>query len=364
MQSTLTTTVGSLLACAFAAAVALHAGYAVAGAGEETGAPRAYTEKGDGAASAPRCDAQYPSLLSRYRTRPPWPVAGVDYCVGHPAAIEFKDPAAISMAGVTVDRKKRLVTVTGNGVTLDGYDFSLDGGWGVVVEGNDATIQNCNFLVGANRNQPVLAAVSSSNVTVAYCAIDGHNEPSVGGLIESRGSGTLTVQYCWLKNAGGDMVQMHNGGRAAGLVLQYNLIQNAGMARGAHGDYTEFIDGPFTVTIEYNTTAQSGGASQGFMVEPDIGSNPGKIISGEIGNNTFTGTVNAFTGVTVADIVNTFTVRDNYFDPSRTSSGLAFGGPIRGGPNDNSAKSIYLRNVNMLTGAIVQDVKTSGISRR
>ncbi|TWI00689.1 hypothetical protein IQ17_04692 [Bradyrhizobium daqingense] len=268
------------------------------------------------------------------------------------------------MTGVTVDRRKRLVTVTGNGITLDGYDFSVDGGWGVVVEGDDATIQNCNFLVGGNRNQPVLAAVSSSNVRVAYCTIDGHNEPNVGGLIESRGSGTLTVQYCWLKNAGGDMVQMHNGGRAAGLVLQYNLIQNAGMAPGAHGDYTEFIDGPFTVTVEYNTTAQSGGTSQGFMVEPDIGSNAGRIISGEIGNNTLTGAVNAFTGVTVADIVNAFTVRDNYFDPSRTSSGLAFGGPIRGGPNDNSAKSIYVRNVNMLTGAIVQDVKTNGISRR
>ncbi|MFK4505762.1 hypothetical protein LPJ38_33190 [Bradyrhizobium daqingense] len=284
--------------------------------------------------------------------------------MGHPAGIEFKDPAAISMTGVTVDRRKRLVTVTGNGITLDGYDFSVDGGWGVVVEGDDATIQNCNFLVGGNRNQPVLAAVSSSNVRVAYCTIDGHNEPNVGGLIESRGSGTLTVQYCWLKNAGGDMVQMHNGGRAAGLVLQYNLIQNAGMAPGAHGDYTEFIDGPFTVTVEYNTTAQSGGTSQGFMVEPDIGSNAGRIISGEIGNNTLTGAVNAFTGVTVADIVNAFTVRDNYFDPSRTSSGLAFGGPIRGGPNDNSAKSIYVRNVNMLTGAIVQDVKTNGISRR
>ncbi|WP_247773366.1 hypothetical protein [Bradyrhizobium sp. 192] len=364
MQLSLKTAVRDLIARSFAAAVALHPACSLAGAAEDTGAPRAHSEKGDGASDAPHCDVQYPSLLSRYRVRPSWPVAGVDYCVGHPAAIGLKDPAAISMAGVTVDRKMRVVTVAGSGITLDGYDFSLDGGWGVVVQGDNAKIQNCNFFVGANRNQPVLAAGSSSNVTVAYCTIDGHNDPNVGGLIEHRGSGTLTVQYCWLKNAGGDMVQMHNGGREAGLALQYNLIQNAGMAPGAHGDYTEFIDGPFTVTIEYNTTAQSGGASQGFMVEPDIGSNPGRIISGEIVNNTFTGTVNAFTGVTVADIVNTFTVRDNYFDPSRTSSGLAFGGLIRGGPNDNSAKSIYLRNVNMLTGAIVQDVKTSGISRR
>ena len=364
MQSSLRAAVLSFLACSFAAGLAFHAAHSFARAANDTGAPQASSEQGDGASGAPRCDIQYPELLSRYRARPSWSVAGVDYCVGRPTAIELKDPAAISMSGVSVDRKMRIVTVTGNGITLDGYDFSLDGGWGVVVQGEDTKIQNSNFIVGSNGNKPVLAAVSSSNVTVAYSTIDGLNNPDVSGLIESRGSGSLTVQYCWLKNAGGDMVQMHNGGRAAGLVLRYNLIQNAGMAPGAHGDYTEFIDGPFTVTIAYNTTAQNGGASQGFMVEPDIGSNPGRIISGEIGNNTFTGTVNAFTGITVADIVNTFTVHDNYFDPSRTSSGLAFGGPIRGGPNDNSVKSIYLRNVNMLTGAIVQDAKAGGLSHR
>ncbi|WP_156457273.1 hypothetical protein [Bradyrhizobium sp. CCH5-F6] len=364
MQSSLRAAVRSFLACSFAAGLAFHAAHSFARAANDTGAPQASSEQGDGASGAPRCDIQYPELLSRYRARPSWSVAGVDYCVGRPTAIELKDPAAISMSGVSVDRKMRIVTVTGNGITLDGYDFSLDGGWGVVVQGEDTKIQNSNFIVGSNGNKPVLAAVSSSNVTVAYSTIDGRNNPDVSGLIESRGSGSLTVQYCWLKNAGGDMVQMHNGGRAAGLVLRYNLIQNAGMAPGAHGDYTEFIDGPFTVTIAYNTTAQNGGASQGFMVEPDIGSNPGRIISGEIGNNTFTGTVNAFTGITVADIVNTFTVHDNYFDPSRTSSGLAFGGPIRGGPNDNSVKSIYLRNVNMLTGAIVQDAKAGGLSHR
>ena len=319
----------------------------------------------DGSANAPIGTPQLPSLLDSYgANRPGWNVAGVDYYVGVPQGLTLKNPATISMAGVSVDTANHIVTVTGSNVTLSGYDFSLNGGWGVVVQGANTKILDSNFKVGSNGNMPILATASSSNLTVMSVTIDGSNSGSVSGLIENRGSGTLTVEYSWLKNAGGDMVQMHNGGRAAGLVLRYNLIQNAGMAPGAHGDYTEFIDGPFTVTIAYNTTAQNGGASQGFMVEPDIGSNPGRIISGEIGNNTFTGTVNAFTGITVADIVNTFTVHDNYFDPSRTSSGLAFGGPIRGGPNDNSVKSIYLRNVNMLTGAIVQDAKAGGLSHR
>ena len=91
------------------------------------------------------------------------------------------------------------------------------------------------------------------------------------------------------------------------------------------------------------------------MVEPDIGSSAGTIVSGEIGNNTFTGSVNAFTGVTVADILNTFTVHDNYFDPSKSSSGLSFGGPYRGGPDDNNAKSIYVHNVDMTNGSLEQD---------
>jgi hypothetical protein len=316
----------------------------------------------DGSANAPVGTPQLPNLLASYgANRPGWNVAGVDYYVGAPEGLALKNPAAISMAGVSVNTTNHIITVTGSNVTLDGYDFSLNGGWGVVVQGANDTIKSSNFVVGANGNAPILAAVSSSNLTVSSVTIDGSNSGAVSGLIEDRGSGTLNVQYSWLKNAGGDMIQMHNGGQPANLICEYNLIQNAGMSAGAHGDYTEFIDGPFTATIMYNTTTQSGGTTQGFMVEPDMGWNgttatdPGTIISGEIGNNTFSGAVNAFTGVTVADIVNTFTVHDNYFDPSQSSSGLAFGGTIRGGPNDNSAKSIYVHNVNMTNGAVLQD---------
>ena len=165
------------------------------------------------------------------------------------------------MAGVSVDTTNHMIYVTGNNVTLDGYDFSVNGGWGVVVQGSNTKILDSSFVVGANSIKPILAAASSSNLTVAYCTIDGHNDGNISGLIENRGSGALTVQYSWLKNAGGDMIQMHNGGQAANLVVEYNVIQNAGMAPGAHGDYTEFMDGPFTATIKYNTTTQNGGAT-------------------------------------------------------------------------------------------------------
>src|SRR5689334_325078 len=58
---------------------------------------------GDGSVNAPDCKIPHPSLLQRYRVRPPWRVAGVDYCVGYPMSKALKDPAMLSMAGVAVD---------------------------------------------------------------------------------------------------------------------------------------------------------------------------------------------------------------------------------------------------------------------
>ncbi len=309
----------------------------------------------DGFANAPICAIQYPSLLDGYAHAPTWHVAGVDYCAGYPAATALKDPATIAISGVAINTSSKLVTITGNNVTLDGYDFSLAGGWGVVVNGGGALIQNSRFKAGANRNKPILGGVASANLTVRYCSIDGNNDASISGLIEQRGSGTLTIEYAWLRNAGGDIVQFHTGGQSATGVLRFNVIENAGMAPGAHGDYTEWLDGPYSATIVYNTTLQNGGTTQGIMVEPDIGSSRGTIVRGEIGHNTFTarGGLSYFTAVTVADVVDSFTVHDNFFDDSNVY-GFAIGG-IRGGPGDASVKTTYRHNVDMVTGNVIED---------
>jgi hypothetical protein len=304
-----------------------------------------------GSAEAAGCVSQRPELFAPYRHRPAWRVAGVDYCVGVPEGSSLKAPATMAVAGASADSSRHVVIVSGDNVKLDGYDFSLDGGWGVVIEGKGTTLSNSRFAVGANGVAPILGLPSSGDVTVTDSTIDGANSPDVGGLVEMRGAGVLTILRSWLRNSGGDMVQMHNRGAAA-LVLEQNLFENSGMSPGAHGDWTEFIGGPFTVRIAYNTALQNGGSTQGFMVEPDVGSSRGVVTSGEIANNTMSGSVSVFTGVTVADIVKTFSVHDNYFDPSRTLGGLAFSG-VRGGPMDASAKTFYDRNVDMRTGAIV-----------
>jgi len=74
--------------------------------------------------SRPECTAQRPSALRHYRVRPVWRVAGVDYCVGPANDIAQKSPETVSIAGVRVNTGSRSITITGNNVTLDGYDFS------------------------------------------------------------------------------------------------------------------------------------------------------------------------------------------------------------------------------------------------
>ena len=90
----------------------------------------------DGSANAPVGNPQLPNLLSSYSVRPAWQVAGVDYAVGVPTNMTLKDPtvAANLPAGVSIDAANHVVDITANNVTLNGFDFSLHGGWGVVIE--------------------------------------------------------------------------------------------------------------------------------------------------------------------------------------------------------------------------------------
>ncbi len=310
----------------------------------------------DGSANAPVGVAQLPNLLSGEAVRPPWQVAGVDYAVGNPTNITLKDPSSISMAGVTVDKVNHIVTVTGNNVTLDGYDFSLSGGWGVVTKAANTSILDSKFVVGANANAPIQGTTTASNLVVGYTSIDGKGiDVGNTGLIQMKGVG-LTVQYSAVMNSAGDLIQAHGSGI---IDLRYNLIEQGGIAAGAHGDFLEVFGGPFVATILYNTTYQHSGANggtQGLMLEPDFPGSPGVITSGEYGNNTFVspgGNESYFLGITVPDIVNTVTVHDNYFDATGTYGFIP--GGIRGGPDDGSNKTIFTNNVNMTNGTVVQD---------
>jgi hypothetical protein len=306
----------------------------------------------DGSANAPAGAPQRPNLLDSYAVHPDWDVAGVDYRVGVPEGLALKNPATISMPGVTVNTANQTIRVTGNNVTLDGYDFSLNGGWQVTVTAANTRIENSKFMIGSNEYMPIVGTSDATNLYVGYCEVDGQDYNVGWGTLINWNGVDLTVEYCWLHDSGGDIVQGSNGGQ---FNLRYNLIEQAGQASGAHGDFLQVIGGdPYSASILYNTTVQTSGFTQGFMLEPDIGSTLGKVSSAEFGNNTMITTGGSvqyyFTGVTAADIVNTVTWHDNYF----AGGGLAPGG-VRSGPNDSSPKTIFVNNVNMVSGAVVQD---------
>ena len=320
---------------------------AVDGSAREQGQTGTSAQTSDRPSGIGPCMAQQPFLLKSYMVRPSWPVAGVDYCVGYPTNTVLKAPGTISMAGVSVNTTTHIVTVTGNNITLDGYDFSLDGGWQVNVQAANTKIANSNFVVGSNDLLPIVGTPTASDLDVVNCTIDGagHAPGPWGTLIAYRGM-SFTVEYSWLKNSGGDMIQTIGG--AGTVTIENNLIQDAGMIPGAHGDYTQLEGGPFTVQINYNTTTQDGGSTQGLMTQD--------VAQGQIANNTMVGSVSYFTSLDLQSLTGTVTVQNNYFDKSK-AFGFVYptsrGAPV--GPNDGNSKSVFIHNVNMRTGAVVQD---------
>ena len=252
----------------------------------------------DGAANAPAGTPQLPNLLSDYALRPPWKVAGVDYAVGVPRGTALKDPTTISMPGVSIDTTRHIIFVTGSNVTLDGYDFSLHGGWSVYIERgrSDTVIENSKFLVGANNLVPIAAESGAGKLTVEYCTIDGGgfgvagNPGAIYTLISYNGSGGLTVEYDWLKNAPEHIIEFRNGT----LIDQYNLIQNAGYFVGAHVNDVQFngsvSDGS---VIGFNTVFNPQPVNgypipgEGIQVEAQLGST---ITHTRVENNTIIAT--------------------------------------------------------------------------
>ena len=91
------------------------------------------TQYADGSASASSGTPELPNLFSGYSVRPPWEVAGVDYHVGVPSNQTLLQPTAANLpAGTTLDGQ--LILVTANNVTINGFDFSGNGGYGIYIE--------------------------------------------------------------------------------------------------------------------------------------------------------------------------------------------------------------------------------------
>jgi hypothetical protein len=297
--------------------------------------------------------AQHPNLLDGYAVRPSWQVAGVDYAVG-PTSTPLKDPATISMAGVSVDNSSRTISISGNNVTLSGYDFSLHGGYQIAIDGSNTTISNSNFAIGTNQGAYLIyGSASASNLTVTHNTFDGSAIGNDLSFIRYSGSGAVTLEYNWFKDYPGHIVEFTqaNGSPSFSVDYKYNLVEQGALVAGNHLNFLQFGGGTATsVDVEYNTTYQTPQVSGGEGFQFYNNTDGGVINSSVMAYNTMIATGGP-TGSAMSYMLHggsgfgadTGSVHDNFLDLS-AAWGAFYG--------DEKTWS-FSNNVDMRTGMII-----------
>lgn len=284
----------------------------------------------DGCPGAPTGTAQQPSLLSSYAVRPPWNVAGVDFPTGYPTNITLADPSTISMSGVTVNATAHTVTVSGSNVTLSGYNFGLANGWEVIVTGANDTVQNSLFTVGTNQGSLGIVlnvSTAASNFSFLANEVNGSNiavTAQEGFTLGFSNSGTLTIQWNYLHNSGGDMVEIQNGNWTNQLI-RYNYFNNIGL-NTAHSDTIQWCASKLAAgDVAFNTVNQTQTGLDGEgLTTLNSECTGSSIVNTTVRNNTLISNDsqdNFITGMTVTQdagtaVGNNNAVYDNFTDPT------------------------------------------------
>ena len=345
---------------------------------------------GDGSANAPAGTPQHPHLLDvnspstqtfgeTYAARPSWNVAGVDYHVGINSGVTLRDPTpggildpALAALGVTLSGAD--IYVNGNNQTISGWDFSLHGGYSLKIEGNNDTVKNNKFALGANNAAVTdLIGINGNNATIIDNDLNGNGliNAYIGrGLIDAGGGGTTTIQYNSIANAFSENIVLASfDPSGVNLVLQYNVIENMGLGRadGAHGDWMQVANNPNSnfdsLLISYNTFIQSGsvgGGGQGLTFPSQ-----GAVASETVTNNTFVvapgGAVNWPVLIDTTFLSGSATVANNYYDNSGAYGDVlalnGAGGMGANGPYNGTVTT--LNNDNIVTGAYFPQNVTS-----
>jgi uncharacterized repeat protein (TIGR02543 family) len=323
------------------------------------------THYNDGYSNAPAGTPQYPNLLSGYAVRAPWNVAGVDYAVG-PHTPPTGDPATISLAGVSVNTTTHLVTITGNDVTLAGYDFTKGGSWSVRVNGANAYIKDNKFAAAPSNGNIGLIfvqpnnAIAASGLHIAYNQFEAYNASStMGAHINILGNvNNVLIEYNYFKNTPADFVDL---GMSPAATVRFNLFDSYTSHAGAHSDAVqEDGTGTTTTTIVFNTmyqpsdvTTKPGLVNSSFELAAQP-SGLGYQVNGEIGNNTIVYPARTYgdtlgyslqiTAGTKSTNVNS-TIHDNYLDTTGSF------GAFYPGKSAGVIGATFPNNINMVTGA-------------
>jgi Right handed beta helix region len=303
--------------------------------------------------SPPGGTPQHPNLFAGYAVRPPWQVAGVDYPVGVPVGTVLKDPtvAANLPVGASIDNATHTINISANNVTLNGFDFSLHGGYRVYISGaySGIVIENCKFG-GTNTNNVgfwIQAAPNANGLTIINSTFDGGPDPQV----YYQGGGNFTAENNIFENAAGDAIDFGSGTIAP--TVKYNLFYNLGTKAGSHPDTVQYGGGAITNNAieSFNTIyqPQGGGEVSGEEGIQICAWNGATINNATVANNVIIASGPALTmSYLIAiypqsgGIINGVTVANNYLD----STGAY--GPFYP-PSGNNLD--FTNNINILTGA-------------
>lgn len=339
------------------------------GSGTSFGASIPITVYADGFAAASNGTAPLPTILNGYHSsggssgrakgngfQPPWNVAGVDYEVGVPASATLSSPTTITNTGCSVNSGSHQVTCTGSSVgTITNIDFSLNGGWQLILSCTNCTVTNSNFAIGANAQPMINANVSGTNKTITHSTLNANSTND--GLNQTNidiSGGTTTLEYNLIENACADLLDIEGSG-AQTYIIKYNLLTNAGGCAGAHPDWLQQGGATYSNNVvAFNTWYQSvkgaAGGTQG--VGMDNGNNSA-VVNGA--NQFINNTVISLSGVSMnyqlsaliqTGVSASFSVDSNYYDHTGSAAVYKNYSTTLG----TTPPTSYTNNVNMVTG--------------
>jgi len=330
------------------------------------------TNGSDGFAGAPIATIQYPAKLNNYSAKPPWCSAGIGYAVGIPTAQSLSDPVprgtlanALAALGGTLNAGAHEITFSGvDNITIQGWDFSLGGGYDIRIASSGAAVKNNNFKVGSNLRPLIFVESSAKDATIVNNVFDGAGLPNnpAGGLIRLGGQGTTTLKYNLIQNAYYQFIQASTSGVGSSDVqlIEYNVFENAGLGapNGAHGDWIQDVSStpgisPWkAIEINFNTFIQNNptAATQGLSIFYSAG-NTATAQSIGISNNTAVATTNVNYPflIETSHLIGSAIVNNNYIDLTGVVGSWISIQNARTAPYNGTVTASG--NKNMLTGA-------------
>lgn len=277
--------------------------------------------------------------------RPSWNVAGVDYPVGAPPANTLTDPStlpvcsgstfALCINGSVANEIDITAPNSGSNVVIDHYDFSLHGGYQLLLiyaDTGNFTLSNSKFAAGTNFQSggSIYNSVNGGNgscgstmlnsdnsaihniagsVTITNVEFDGKADTG-GSRVNCPGSdgtgGSPAVFNIWSTAPANSVIVTYSYFHdynpriqfAFGAVIKYSLFGANNYNTPAHGELTAFNEscgaetgcsGVSTIDMEYDTYLQSNAYCGGQTAPVFLGSgvNSSQITDFTGKNNTF-----------------------------------------------------------------------------